>query len=291
MYNYGETYDDTADDLLVQAAVQGSGEAITQLVERHQQFIYNVALKFIRDADDAMDLTQEVLIKMTTKLHQYQHRSQFRTWLYRMVFNHFLNCNKKKSEQEVYSFDELGGYVERVHNGEGMTDAEQQQYSEEIIAVRNRCMTSTLLCLTREQRMVLILGAIFNIRSSVAAEVLDMTADNFRQQLSRAKADLYNFMDNRCGLINPANSCRCHKKAKGFMKEGLVNKETGQFEQKVVTYIKDVAVQKNKELDYLMEQRYLSLFTNQPYHPIDRGKNMAAAILQDPFVRKLFALN
>jgi len=173
-------------------------------------------LKFIRDTDDASDLTQEVLIKMITKLTQFEQKRSFTTWLYRIAFNHFLNCKRKKSEREIYSFDDLGIYVDEVHNNEEMTADEQ------IVQTRNKCMASTLLCLSREQRQVLILGSIFGNKSEIAAKILDMTSENFRKQLSRAKADLFNFMENKCGLMDSLNSCRCHKKTKGFRKEGLV---------------------------------------------------------------------
>lgn len=57
---------------------------------------------------DAEDLTQEVLIKMVTKLAQFQGRSSFRTWLYRITFNHFLNTKKNALEEVISSLEEYG---------------------------------------------------------------------------------------------------------------------------------------------------------------------------------------
>jgi len=175
-------------------------------------------------------------------------------------------------------------------NDEEMTIAEQQQYSSQIDFVRNNCMTSVLLCLDRQQRMVLILGGIFNIRSNVGAEILEITQENFRKQLSRAKADLIQFMDNKCGLINPDNPCRCHKKTKGMIKEGLVSSETNQFYNSVRESIASVAQQKNEQLNYLLEHRYFDLFTNQPYKKLKDKQGLATRILADPMVRDLFHL-
>jgi RNA polymerase sigma factor (sigma-70 family) len=291
MFPFSDKYIENDDNLLIEQTLKGSSIAVNQLIDRHQHFIYNIALKFVRDRDDAHDLTQEVLIKMVTKLRQYQQKSSFRTWLYRLVFNHFLNSERKKAEKEIYSFDELGEYVEKVHNQDEMTLEDQQLYNEQITIIRNKCMTSTLLCLNREQRIVLILGSIFNLKSNIAADLLDMSPENFRKQLSRAKADLFNFMDNKCGLINPANSCRCHKKTKGFIKEGLVDTNTGQFFGDIASSIRGLAEEKNEELDYLMEQKYLHLFTSQPYQKAIRGKDLGTALLSDPRVIELFRLN
>jgi len=57
---------------------------------------------------------------------------------------------------------------------------------------------------------------------AVGGEVLEMTADNFRQCLARARRDLHSFMNGQCGLVNKDNPCRCPKKTRGFIadKEG-----------------------------------------------------------------------
>ncbi|KAA2242629.1 RNA polymerase sigma factor [Chitinophaga agrisoli] len=291
MYPFAAQYDETKDRSLIEQVYAGSREAAEQLVRLHQRFIYNLALKLVRDADDAADLTQEVLIRMLTRLHQFEFKSSFRTWLYRMVMNHFLSAQRKKAEKDIHSFEELGVVCEELHSGEDMTAAERDEYREQIIDVRNRCMASTLLCLDREQRIILILGAIFNLKSPVAAQLLDITPENFRKQLSRAKHDLFQFMDNKCGLINPNNPCRCHKKTKGFIKEGKVDAVTRQFTPDALESIGALVGLKNKELDQLMEGKYLSLFTAQPYEPMPEEDKLIASLLMDPNVKALFLLN
>lgn len=291
MFPYSKDHNEDEDKELVGLAIGGSTDAISKLVDRHQRFIFNLALKLVRDENDAADLTQEVLIKMITKLMQFQFKSSFRTWLYRVIMNHFLTSKRNKAELVVKSFDEYGEFLDNVHNDEEMTIAEQQQYSSQIDFVRDHCMTSALLCLDRQQRMVLILGGIFNLRSKLAAEILEISQENFRKQLSRAKADLFQFMDNKCGLINPDNPCRCHKKTKGMIKEGLVSPETNQFYDSVRESIASVAQQKNEQLNYLLEHRYFDLFTSQPYKQLKDKQSIAAKILEDPTVRKLFHLS
>ena len=70
--------------------------------------------------------------------------------------------------------------------------------------------------------MIFILGAIFDVSDTVAAEVLEITFDNFRQRLARARRDLRNFMNDKCGLVNQANSCRWGKKTCGFIQAGYI---------------------------------------------------------------------
>jgi hypothetical protein len=74
------------------------------------------------------------------------------------------------------------------------------------------CTSGMLLCLDREQRLSYILGAIFEVSDTVAAVVLQISPENFRQRPARARRDLRNFMNDMCGLVKQANPCRCAKK-------------------------------------------------------------------------------
>jgi len=291
MFPFSDQYDEEKDRLLVHEACAGNKEALERLIRTHQRFIYNVALKLVRDPDDAADLTQEVLIKVLTKLNQFENKSSFRTWLYRIVMNHFLSSQRRKMEKEIHSFDELGVTIDELHDDEDMSKEEQITYSRQIVDVRNKCMASTLLCLDREQRIVLILGAVFHLRSPVAADLLGISPENFRKQLSRAKQDLFQFMDNKCGLINPANRCRCYKKTKGFIKEGKVDASTGTFTPEALETIGSIAGIKNHQLDLLMEGKYLQLFTEQPYEDTDAGDRLISLLLLDKDIQGLFELN
>src|SRR6516165_1803834 len=133
-------------------------------------------------------------------------------------------------------------------------------------------------------RVIFILGSIFNVSSTIAAEIVCISPANFRKQLSRAKADLFQFMKDKCGLINPNNPCRCYKKTKGFIREGKVDALTQQFIPKVTGTIESIVGRKNEELDVLMEGKYLGLFRSQSYHEED----LVEKVLQDENVRNLF---
>ena len=291
MNPFSEAYNSKDEMLLVQAAQEGSQKALEKLVKLHQRFIYNVALKFVRDPDAAADLSQEVLIKMITKLAQFKGKSNFRTWLYKIVITHFVKSSQRRSEQQVKSFEEYGVFLDNNYTTEEMTEEEQEQHHNKIVNIRTRCMTSMLLCLDRQQRIVFILGSIFNIKSNIAAKLLDITAENFRQQLSRAKADLFQFMDNKCGLINPNNPCRCSKKTKGFMKDGLIDEQAIQFKPELVTQINQIAPEKNNELDNLIEGKYLSFFKQQVYEDKDITESLVSNMLFDKDIKQLFKLN
>jgi len=89
---------DHEDQSLVLRARSGDRQALEDLVQRHQAWIYNIAVRMLFHPQDAEDATQEILIKVLTRLSSFEGRSRFRTWLYRIVVNHVLNMKRGRVE-------------------------------------------------------------------------------------------------------------------------------------------------------------------------------------------------
>jgi RNA polymerase sigma factor (sigma-70 family) len=83
---------------LVRRAQGGNREALEQLITHHQAWIYNIVLRMVYLPQDAEDATQEILVKLMTKLSTFVGRSSFRTWLYRIVVNHVLNMKRGRAD-------------------------------------------------------------------------------------------------------------------------------------------------------------------------------------------------
>jgi len=71
--------------------------------------------------------------------------------------------------------------------------------------------------------MVYIIAEIFDFNSYEGAEILDITPENFRKQLSRSRTKIRNFLQSKCGLANPKNPCRCSKKIDFSVKSNVIN--------------------------------------------------------------------
>lgn len=277
------------DKQLINDALGGSKTALEYLLKRHYNFIYNVALRFVLNPDDAQDLTQEAVIKVITKLSQFNQKSEFRTWLYRIVFNHFLNSKRQKLETVVFDFGDYGNSLDNIPFEE-INNQEQEDFKDKIEDAKIGCMTGMLLCLSREQRLVYILGEIFEVDSKTGSDLLEISADNFRQQLTRARKDLYNFMNNKCGLVNSSNPCRCPKKTKGFIKAGWVNEQDLQFNNHFTKRISEISVDKANQCDNVMEEKYASLFKDHPYYDKDKSSELINNLTTDPEIKSIFDL-
>ena len=214
--------DSMSEQALIELAIEGDRDALDALVVRHQPFVFNVAMKMFGSRADAEDLTQEVFIRAITALRTFRGESSFSTWLYRIAVNHLLKTRRRGLELDIGEFE---GYFDQVAAApdEPLDEGDVRIGGSTVDELRVRCTTGMLMCLDREQRVVFILGAMFNVDHTAGGEVMGLTPGNFRVRLHRARKDLYEWMNRRCGLVNKTNPCRCHKKTRAFVRLGLVD--------------------------------------------------------------------
>src|SRR6478752_3792123 len=105
---------DHEDQALVMRTRSGDREALEDLIERHQGWIYNIALRMLYHPQDAEDATQEILVKVLTRLSSFEGRSSFRTWLYRIVVNHVLNMERGRVEPASMDFAYYGAALDNT---------------------------------------------------------------------------------------------------------------------------------------------------------------------------------
>lgn len=254
-----------SDERLVAKARDGDMAALDTLVRRHQSWVFNLALRMVWQREVAEDATQEILIKAVTKLGTFAGQSAFRTWLYRIAVNHLLNIRKSEMERQEMTFTDMGASLDGVKDEE-LPDERTLPVETKLVVEEAKlgCITAMLMCLDRRQRLAFILGEVFGEKSEVGAEAMGESAANFRQLLSRARHDLYQFMNDKCGLVNQANPCRCARKANGFMRNGWLNANNLQFSKDRIADVHEVASDRLGELQSL-DRRHAELYRTQPF--------------------------
>ena len=121
-------------------------------------------------------------------------------------------------------------------------------------------MKGMLLCLDRDQRLIYIIGELFEFTDVIGSEIMEISKENFRIKLHRAKKQLYTFMDNKCGLINKANPCRCARKTAGFIKMGYVDPVRLHFQKGALAEINAVIDEKIETFSEKIIPNYQQLF-------------------------------
>ena len=257
---------DPEDHRLVARARSGERDALEGLVRRHQAWIYNIAMRMLYHPQDAEDATQEILIKALTGLSSFEGRSSFRTWLYRIAANHVLNTRRGRLEPPAISLSCYGHGLDETPDLD-LPDPRDVPADVRLLVdeARITCTTGMLLCLDREQRLIYIFGDIFTVTDTVGAELIDISPENFRQRLARARRDLHSFMNDKCGLVNPANPCRCAKKTRGFMQAGYVDPANLLFARDRIQHVRDVVPTAYAALRTLDDQ-CADVFREHPFH-------------------------
>jgi RNA polymerase sigma factor (sigma-70 family) len=277
---------DHEDQDLVMRARSGDRQALEELIQRHQGWIYNIAVRMLYHPQDAEDASQEILVKVLTRLSSFEGRSSFRTWLYRIVVNHVLNMKRGRLENPELNFRFYGEDLDKIPDSD-LADPKGESADTNLLVTEAMlaCTSGMLLCLDREQRLSYILGAIFEVTDVVAAEVLEISPENFRQRLARARRDLRNFMSDKCGLVNPANPCRCAKKTRGFIQAGYVDPNNLLFVRERLCEVRDAAP-KAYETIKILDDKCADVYRRHPfYKPPDLGQ-MLRQLVESPDLKR-----
>ncbi|MDO1501611.1 RNA polymerase sigma factor [Winogradskyella maritima] len=281
---------DKTDHQLVKEAQDGNKASLENLILKHQPFIYNIAWKMVRHPADAEDLTQEATIKIITNLAQFKGKSSFRTWAYRIVANHFLMSKRRPNESVFESFDKMAQGLDMTPDTE-LTEMEKKENKAFIKEMNYSCMSGMLLCLTREQRLVYILGEMFNADHNLGSEILNISKDNFRQRLSRARKDIFNFMNEKCGLVNKSNPCRCHKKVTFALNNKVIDSRNLLFNREEFSKFKTEIKGDTDDMMKIIDDKYAELYGQLPYKKDFDKKTFLEDIVNDDHIKNLMKLN
>ena len=284
--HFSDNYSDYDDTQLVSFSVDGNKKALQTLVVRHQLFVYNLALKMVGNVQDAEDLTQEVFIKVITALAKFKGESKFRTWLYRITVNHFLNNKKKKAQLRVVNFESYFNEIDSVPSFE-LNDQEEKEYRDTIEEIRINCTTGMLLCLSKEQRMIYILGEMFDIDHNLGGEILGITPGNFRIKLMRSRKELYNWMNKKCGLVNTNNPCRCSKKTRGYIAEGKVDPTNLKFNTRYTSEISALSINKATQFTNTVDELNKKVFQSHPAQNPVQASKIVDEILNNDLIKSI----
>lgn len=267
---------DPGDPDLVRDAVAGSREALDRLLRRHERVLYGLAVRMLWEPRDAEDATQEILLKIATRLSSFRGDSAFRTWAYRIAVHHLVSAKRSKAEETITGFDCYGPALAAVPLEELADDATVSPEDATLAhEVKVGCTLGMLLCLERDQRIVFILGEILELPDAVGAEVLATSRDNFRQRLARARAQLRSFLAGNCGLVDPRNGCRCARKTQGFIRAGLVDPSSLRFATAHRAAAERVAPPRARELDAWFGSSLEAIYRGDALRP---GRDVVDAV-------------
>ena len=165
---------ETADEILVERAQTGDGEAFASLVTRHYDLIFRLAFRTLGSREAAQDLAQDVCAALPGKLAGFRGEAKFTTWLYRVTTNAALDRLRKRKNHSKAS--ENWGELEQ------MTRAAEAEKRDEVAWLQQ---AMSQLNDELRQTVALVLGE--ELTHAEAARVLDISEGTVSWRMSEVK--------------------------------------------------------------------------------------------------------
>jgi len=179
----------SADWALVQQCAAGDEEACTRLVTDHQRMVYQLALHLLGDPQEALDVSQEVFLRVFRTLAQFRGQSTLRTWIYRIVVNQASNrqrwWRRRRRSQQV-ALDE-----HTATHGE-LAEARPFAQPDSVLAQHEAAtrVWGALDALPFDQRAVVVLREIDGLSYEEIATSLNVAVGTVKSRLARARESL-----------------------------------------------------------------------------------------------------
>lgn len=174
---------------LIQRCVARDEDACAELVNEHQRMVYQLSLNLLGDHNEALDLSQEVFLRVFRTIHTFRGASQLRTWIYRIVVNQARNrqrwWRRRHKAQQVSLDEHIRAHGELAESSEGASPDRmlgQKQLAERIRLALDR--------LPFDQKTALVLREIDGLSYEEIGYSLGIAVGTVKSRLARAREAL-----------------------------------------------------------------------------------------------------
>ena len=178
---------------LVRRAKDGDSDALSQLVYLHSERIYNLSLRMMGNEQDAEDVLQETFLTMIKKIYQFEGKSSFYTWLYRVATNISLRKLKEKS-LKLPHYPISDPDFERIYSDK-LNEWPDFNFSKVSRSRFKNKLNDAINQLPDIYRAVFILRDLQNFSTEDTSNILDITPSNTKIRLMRARNFLKEKLD------------------------------------------------------------------------------------------------
>jgi RNA polymerase sigma-70 factor (ECF subfamily) len=181
----------SSDEELMGKVAQGDVQAFENLVYRHQRRILNLIFRFIGDRAQAEDVAQDVFLRVWQASKNYEPKSKFTTWIYRITTNLCLDLLKSAHHRQIFVHPHV--HAERPDEGDELFSCSNKTRSPEdllLAAERSRQISTALQNLPSNQRLAIILKKFDGLSYHEIAQVLGCSVSAVESLLVRAKRSL-----------------------------------------------------------------------------------------------------
>jgi RNA polymerase sigma-70 factor (ECF subfamily) len=175
------------DEELVALCQQGKREAFEVLIRRYMEKAFRIALDFTHDVEEAKDLSQDAFLRAYSRIKQFDGRSSFYTWFYRLVVNICLDYKRRKGK---VTWEPLEQEMGENTVSRDLPDNSARPDEQAIAGEAQRKVDKTLAAMPKRQRTAFLLRNQQGLPIADIAKVMETTEGTVRVYLHRAVAAL-----------------------------------------------------------------------------------------------------
>jgi len=175
------------DEQLVRKSQQDDERAFGELVSRYESKVYSLALKMVRNPEDAEDVLQDTFLRAYRGIKSFKGNSTFSTWIYRITANSAL-MRLRKRQLPTVSIDDADEREAPINIADWAPGPVEQILNQETQAA----MTEAIEALPPEFRQVFVLRDIEELSNAEVAEILDLSVAAVKSRLHRARLKVRN---------------------------------------------------------------------------------------------------
>jgi RNA polymerase sigma factor (sigma-70 family) len=165
----------------IMRAAGGDMEAFEAIYKASSGFVYNVALKMVRKTTEAEEITQDVFVKIYKSLKDFEFKSSFKTWAYRITVNTALNrCRQAEKDREAVEMEDMSIIPAKKDDLKERIDDEDSTRKADLM----------LSVLNPEQRACIVLRELEGLGYGEIANALNIPVNTVRSRLKRGRETL-----------------------------------------------------------------------------------------------------
>jgi RNA polymerase sigma-70 factor (ECF subfamily) len=179
---------DSREAALIERCTAGDETACADLVAAHQRMVYGLAYNLLGDRDEALDVSQEVFLRVFRTLSQFRGHSALRTWIYRIVVNQVRNRQRwwrRRHRSDLVSLDDHLRHF-------GDVEAKREVLPDRLLASKETAsrIWDAMDRLPFDQRTALVLREVDGLKYEEIAYSLDIAVGTVKSRLTRARQSL-----------------------------------------------------------------------------------------------------
>ncbi|OGQ06436.1 MAG: hypothetical protein A2026_05575 [Deltaproteobacteria bacterium RBG_19FT_COMBO_46_12] len=183
---------------LISRCQQGDQEAFKEIFDRYQKKVYRIAYGVVRHREEALDIVQEVFVKLFHSIKNFKGRSHFYTYLYRMVMNTAIDRSRKMGKQIISSLDEEGSFE---------PSEEIEKWPEKILLQKEleEKVNGAMGKLPAEQRAAIIFREVEGLSYQEMADAMECSIGTVMSRLHYARKRMQELLKDYVGPQGQSN--------------------------------------------------------------------------------------